>query len=160
MTAKARKFEEIFLGCIFFGLVLGWAFNKNFIIGWNVSESLPHHVFVAKKGTVPQRGDLVAFRWHGGGRYPAGSVFVKIAAGVPGDTVERSGRKFFINGSYAGTAKPFSLGGEPLEASEPGRLSDGEYYVMAPNPDSLDSRYKLVGKISQAEIIGKAYAPF
>lgn len=155
-----KRFEETLLGFIFLGLVIGWVVQSNFVFGWNVSESLPYHAFVARKGTVPDRGDLVAFRWHGGGHYPVGAVFMKIAAGVPGDTVERAGREFLINGRPVGAAKPFSMRGEPLEAAEPGRLGEGEYYVMAPNKDSLDSRYKLVGRVSRSEIIGKAHVLF
>lgn len=159
-TSGSKKLEEALLGFIFLGLVTGWVIQSNFVFGWNVSESLPYHAFVARKGTLPDRGDLVAFRWHGGGHYPAGAVFVKVAAGVPGDTVERAGSEFLVNGRPVGIAKPFSLRGEPLEAAEPGRLGEGEYYVMAPNTDSLDSRYKLVGRVSRAEIIGKAHVLF
>ena len=39
-------------------------------------------------------------------------------------------------------------------------LPAGRYYVRAPHPDSLDSRYRLTGWISDAQIIGRAYALF
>ena len=36
----------------------------------------------------------------------------------------------------------------------------GRYYVRAPHPDSLDSRYRLTGWVSEEQIIGRAYALF
>jgi conjugal transfer pilin signal peptidase TrbI len=50
--------------------------------------------------------------------------------------------------------------GLPLELGPTGILPAGRYYVRAPHPDSLDSRYWLTGWISDAQIIGRAYALF
>ena len=46
------------------------------------------------------------------------------------------------------------------ETAAPGTLPDAAYYVRAPHPDSLDSRYRLTGWVSQAQIIGRAHALF
>ncbi len=36
----------------------------------------------------------------------------------------------------------------------------GSYYVRAPHPDSLDSRYALTGWVSLSQIFGRAHALF
>jgi len=135
-------------------------FQSFFGLGWNVSPSLPYRVFLFNKGELPQRGQYVAFKWTGGGPHPAGVTFVKIVSGVPGDTVTQVGRDFFINGNHIGTAKVASLTGTPLQAGPTGVIPPGHFYVQAPHPDSLDSRYRLTGWISEAQIIGRAYVLF
>lgn len=135
-------------------------FQANFCFGLNASPSLPDRLFLIHKGTLPQRGEYVAFRWPGGGPYPAGVTFVKIVAGMAGDTVTRIDRDYYVNGVPVGTAKTVSRKGLPLEAGTVGVLPAGRYYVRAPHPDSLDSRYALTGWISEDQIIGRAYALF
>ncbi len=135
-------------------------FKAHFVFGINSSSSLPQHVFLIHKGAAPQRGQYVAFRWQGGAVYPTGTTFVKILAGVPGDTVARNGHDFFVNGEFVGTAKTHSLSGAPLEPAAAGIIPPGRYFVRAPHPDSLDSRYEPPGLIAQDQIIGRAYALF
>lgn len=159
-TNRFNRFEQNMLALVFLCLAIGWTIKTYFVFGWNLSESLAIHLVVAHKGSIPYRGDYVAFHWRGDTHYPAGSRFVKIVAGIPGDQVERRGHDFFVNGRFAGTAKPFDKAGRPMEPSESGVLGTGEYYVMTPHPDSLDSRYKVAGWINRSEIIGKAYVLF
>jgi len=140
--------------------VAAWVFCAHFRLGLNVSPSLPHTLFLIHKGTLAGRGDLVAFRWPGGGPYPSGVTFVKIVAGMAGDTVTRLDREFFVNGIAMGTAKTASRSGVPLEPGPTGVLPPGRYYVRAPHPDSLDSRYRLTGWVGQHQIVGRAYALF
>lgn len=135
-------------------------FQQHFMFGLNASPSLPVNLFLIHKGTAPAQGQYVAFRWAGGGPHPAGTTFVKLIAGSPGDVVTRIDRDFFINGTQVGRAKPFSRQGVPLEPGPTGTLPAGHYYVRAPHPDSLDSRYRLTGWVSQSQIIGRAYALF
>jgi conjugal transfer pilin signal peptidase TrbI len=132
----------------------------HFSLGLNATPSLPHHLFLIHKGELPKRGQYVAFRWPGGGPYPAGVTFVKLLAGLPGDRVTRVDRNFYVNGISGGIAKTVSRRGDPLELGATGVLPAGHYYVQAPHPDSLDSRYRLTGWISQSQIIGRAYAIF
>lgn len=134
--------------------------QAKFVIGLNISSSLPQPVFLIHKGELPRRGEYVAFRWRGGAPYAAGSIFVKVLAGLPGDIVSRAERDFFVNGTPAGHAKTVSREGLALELGPTGTLPEGRYYVLAPNPDSLDSRYQLMGWISQSQIVGRAYALF
>ncbi|MBE0623516.1 MAG: S26 family signal peptidase [Burkholderiales bacterium] len=135
-------------------------FQAHFGFGLNASPSLPQRLFLIHKGELPQRGDYAAFRWPGGGPYPAGVTFVKIVAGMAGDTVARADHDFFVNGTYVGQAKIVSREGVPLEPGPTGVLPAGRYYVRAPHPDSLDSRYRLTGWVSEEQIIGRAYALF
>ena len=135
-------------------------FQQNFAFGINASESLPNTVYLIRKGAVIHRGDYVAFRWHGGGPYPAGVTFIKIAAGVPGDHVTTVDRAYFVNGSFVGRAKTRGRDGKTLAPMHEVILGTNEYYVSAPHPDSLDSRYSLTGWIPRNDFIGRAYAIF
>jgi conjugal transfer pilin signal peptidase TrbI len=135
-------------------------FQAHFAFGCNASASLPYRFFLIHKGEMPQRGQYVAFRWHGGGPYPSGVTFVKVIAGMAGDTVTRADRDFFVNGTHVGQARAVSRQGVPLELGPTGVLPAGRYYVRAPHPDSLDSRYWLTGWVSEEQIIGRAYALF
>lgn len=143
-------------------MMLPITFAKFFFIGINISESLPDHVFITKKGdTSLVKNHYVQFAWHGGGPYEAGVGFVKIIKGVPGDTVTMDEkRNFFVNGEYVGTAKSKSKSGEELKAGFTGVIPPHHFYAFAPNKDSLDSRYALTGLISDKEIIGRAYPIF
>ena len=136
------------------------AFHARYAIGVNVTASLPYRLFIIDKGERPARGHYVAFRWPGGGPYAAGATFVKQIVGAPSDVVTRVGREFFVNGHPVGAAKPMSRSGQPLAPGPTGTLSTDRYYVRAPHPDSLDSRYALLGWISESQIIGRAYVLF
>ena len=138
----------------------GLWFGAHYRFGLNVTESLPYRLFLIHKGELPARGQYMAFRWRGGGPYPAGSTFVKVVAGMPGDVVSRVDRDFFVNGQAVGRAKSISQQGIPLEPGPTGTLPVGAYYVRTPHPDSLDSRYALTGWVSQTQLIGRAYAIF
>ena len=135
-------------------------FQQNFAFGINASKSLPNTLYLIHKGAAIHRGDYVAFRWHGGGPYPAGVTFIKIAAGVPGDRVARKDRDYYVNGSFVGTAKTHARDGKALVPMHDGVLGADEYYVSAPHPDSLDSRYRLTGWIPRNDFIGRAHAIF
>lgn len=142
-------------------VVVALIFNQYAMIGINVTDSLKDKAFLTVKGNfTPERGDKISYRWHGGGGYPEGSMFVKIVRGVPGDVVSRKGQDFFINDEYVGTAKEISRTGKPLEAGPVGTIPPGHYFVSTPHPDSLDSRYAITGWIKQEAIRGKVHGLF
>ena len=151
-----RRWRSVYL------LVASVAFacHARYAIGLNVTTSLPYRLFVIDKGDHPERSQYVAFRWPGGGPYAMGVTFVKQIVGIPGDVVTRVNRSFFVNGHPVGLAKPMSRSGQPLAPGPTGALPAGQYYVRAPHPDSLDSRYALLGWISESQIIGRAYVLF
>ena len=135
-------------------------FHTHYALGLNATHSLPGTLYLIERGALPQRGEHVAFRWAGGGPYPAGVTFIKVLAGQPGDTVTREDATFIVAGTALGQAKPTSRRGEPLEPGPTGTLPEGRYFVFAPHPDSLDSRYALTGWIAREQIIGRARAIF
>lgn len=135
-------------------------FHSHYALGLNATHSLPGTLYLIERGALPQRGEHVAFRWAGGGPYPAGVTFIKVLAGQPGDTVTREDATFVVAGTALGQAKPTSRRGEPLEPGPTGALPEGRYFVFAPHPDSLDSRYALTGWIARKQIIGRARAIF
>jgi conjugal transfer pilin signal peptidase TrbI len=135
-------------------------FHNHYAFGLNATHSLPRTLYLIERGALPQRGEHVAFRWAGGGPYPAGVTFIKVLAGQPGDTVARDGATFIVAGTALGQAKPTSRRGEPLEPGPTGTLPEGRYFVYAPHPDSLDSRYALTGWIAREQFIGRARAIF
>ena len=147
----------------------------------NYTDSLPDHVFVTVKGwkTGLKRGDYIAYRFpteNPISPFRKGDHMVKIIAGVGGDTVtmteargfsviapgEKQSASMMIPGTNGtvGVAKTLSRAGKPLEAGPVGVIPDGHYYVYAPHKDSLDSRYALVGWISEEEIIGRTFSLF
>ena len=135
-------------------------FNANYTLALNVTESLPVRFFLVHRGEVPRRGDYVALRWPGGGPYRVGATFIKVVAGVPGDSVTKIDNDYYVNCRPTGQAKSMSRQGLTLEPGPTGTLPEGSYYVHAPHPDSLDSRYALTGWVSLAQIIGRAHALF
>ncbi len=141
-------------------IVAAVIFQAHYGFGLNASPSLPYRLFLIHKGEMPQRGEYIAFRWHGGGPYPVRVTFVKIVAGISGDTVTRADRDYFVNGTHVGQAKAVSRQGVPLKLGPTGILPAGRYYVRASHPDSLDSRYRLTGWVSEDQIIGRAHALF
>jgi len=146
-------------------LVAFAAFGRWFALTINVSDSLPGMVFLVQKGSKPDQGDLVAFRYAGGGPYERGALFLKQMRGVPGSLVvgkEVGGgyRDYFVDGQFVGRAKPTSKTGTPLAPGPSGVIPRGRYYMAAPNPDSLDSRYAMVGWVGEELIVGRAFRMF
>lgn len=165
VLAAFRAPREVFLGAaalVAVGGVAAWIATAGY--GYRVTESLSTsldgHIYVHRAGEAFAKGDLVAFRWHGGATYPAGTVFIKRVAGVPGDIVRRVDRDFWVGDQYVGRAKPVSRAGVPLEPAVGGVIPDGHYFVATPSADSLDSRYSLTGNIKGFEIIGRAHEIF
>lgn len=155
-AAHLKRWALVYVGLAAVAL---W-FHAHYAFGLNASPSLPHRLFLIHKGEMPGRGDFVAFRWAGGGPYPAGVTFIKVLAGVPGDEVTRDGEGFHVNGVAVGVPKPVSRQGQALEPGPTGRIPEGRFYVQAGHPDSLDSRYRLTGWIHASQIIGRAGALF
>lgn len=135
-------------------------FDAHYTLGLNATDSLPQRLFLIQRGEQPHRGEYVAFRWQGGGPYPAGSTFIKIVAGVAGDMVTRVDGHYFVNGQPMGQAKSVSRQGILLQPGPTGTVPAGLFYVRAPHPDSLDSRYALTGWVSTAQILGRAHVLF
>ena len=145
----------------------GAIFGQFYRIAFNLTPSVPYSVLLVEKkqpapGTL-RHNDLVAWRWQGGLHYGRGALFVKFVKGLPGDTVERrgpTGRDFYINGEYVGTAKTKSRFGDTLEANRAMVVPPAHYYLFAPHRDSLDSRYAMTGYVPHAYLVGRAHVVF
>jgi conjugal transfer pilin signal peptidase TrbI len=163
-TVPVRAMARRALGAFGWGLILVaalLAFSARYTIGINATPSLAYTLCVIAKGDLDlRRGDLAAFRWHGGGPYPAGVVFTKVLRGMPGDVVSLVESEFFVNGEPAGRAKRYSRAREALAPGPTGVIPDGHYFVSGDHPDSLDSRYAIAGWIRRDALIGKAYVVF
>ena len=133
-------------------------FQHFYILGINVTESLPYHVFLIKKYDKNVKpGEIVSFTWEGGGGYPAGLTFVKVARGLGGDRVSMDAdRNFYVNNQWVGRAKEYSRKHEKLEAGKVGVIPPGYMYVQASHLDSLDSRYAITGWIPLSRVQGTA----
>jgi hypothetical protein len=92
-----RHFKRWTLVYLLAALAAAW-FDAHFTVALNVTESLPVRLFLIHRGEQPGRGDYVAFRWLGGGPYPAGVTFIKEIAGMSGDVVTQVERDYFVNG--------------------------------------------------------------
>lgn len=142
-------------------MALAIAFQQNYMLGLNLSPSLPQTMFLIQKGVPVQKGDYAAFNWHGqGGFYVNQPYFTKIVKGIAGDVITVKDRDVFINGELVAHAKEQASTGKHMDVIEPRVLAQGEFYMFATNPKSLDSRYSVVGVIPQADIIGRAIALF
>lgn len=141
-------------------------FGHFFTIGINASKSLQHvSVFLVLKWDHDiKRGDYVAFELGSNNPYNNGMLWLKHVAGAGGDKVEQHDRHFFVNGVDVGLAATYgkrnALHGKPLEIGPTGTIPQGSLYVAGDHPDSLDSRYALVGWITPAQVRGRAIVLF
>ena len=137
---------------------IGTAISENYQFALNETESLPNWAFMIDKHKLdPKRGDYFAFVAPPNRYYPAGFRFTKQVVGVPGDVVTIAGRQFSINGKVVGMAKTADKEGRPVEMALPGVIPAGSYFVSTPSPDSLDSRYRIIGLIPKARLVGQAF---
>lgn len=134
--------------------------SHRYLLGINATFSMPEPaLFLVDRagwstGQGPARGQVVAVRWHGGGPWPAGAVFVKRVEGVPGDQISVTDRRIAINGRPLAQAKTQARSGAPLAAIAAQVIPADHYYLHNDGPDSLDSRYALAGLFSRAALLG------
>ena len=130
-----------------------------FTIGINVTDSIPKRVFLIVKGTTPEVGDYVAFRFQGSRYYKKGRTFIKVIAGNEGDFLEIKDRCFLLNKKLLGCAKEKDREGRPVE---PFAFTDiiprDKIFVLGISKDSYDSRY--FGFVDKNQVIGRANALF
>lgn len=118
-----------------------------------------------------------------------GDHFVKLVAGVPGDRLFMTeGREFYVvpratygdqtpdvpldelrrvvesgepsDFRYLGRSKEYSMRGDALDPGPQDVIPAGSIVVAAPHPDSLDSRYSMVGFVPVSVVMGKTYPLF
>lgn len=129
----------------------------------NWSASLPYRLVWIEYGALPNKGDLIIFRFD---RHPfqredlASLRFFKRVAGVPGDRVDVVGRRVSVAGQLIGDAKRRTSFGGPLTPAMPGLVPPGFVFAQSDTVDSFDSRYAEFGLVSHAQILGVAHVVF
>ena len=109
----------------------------------------------------PRRGDIVVFKTDGIASLPSATIYLKRVAGEPGDHVQFSGSKLFINqkqvslsnavGEIAYDLPPHV---ETLSPQTDVTVPSGCYFVLGDNStNSLDSRFW--GSVPRGNIIGR-----
>lgn len=147
------------------GLVVMVGFGRVFTFAINLSDSLDGSVFLIEKDRQPTSGDYAAFRFSGDRPFQRGTRLLKQIAGQAGAQVMAAphpgdGMDYFVDGYFVGTAKPRAKAGYTLLPGPTGTIPAGYFYMMAPHPDSFDSRYALLGWVPQEQIIGRAIRLF
>lgn len=121
-------------------------------------------VLYAREAIMPDRGQIYAFRppalVHHLGVYPPDIVFVKRAAGLPGDRIEISlDLGISVNGKVEVRGLPLAarLGTPIPELERAFIVPEGHVFLLGETEDSLDGRYFGVVEIS-AHGIGRGWA--
>ncbi len=114
-----------------------------------------HHmqiVLVSKLSQNYSRGDVVVFR-----KDDIGGLLIKRVAAVPGDEVQISKGRLFVNGK---TVENLELIDEAGRAETMIVLGEDQYFVLGDNVNqSIDSRSGKIGDISQTQILGRVIFP-
>lgn len=124
-------------------------------------------------------GDLVEFRTRDlRPYYPAGTLFTKKIAALPGDRLIRLGRDFYVNGRYVTSGRETDSQGRPAHLFTPlpvpvplstdlawngfcrealaNRVPDDALFVLGTHGRSFDSRYW--GFVTHTEVVGRVVA--
>lgn len=133
---------------------------------WNRTDSVPRGLYTVRTlspGKIPEIGDMVAFspapqdrtwlesRGYIGKNWP----LLKYVAALPGDMVCRHGATLRINHLPVAHALEQDHEGRPLPVWQGcHKLADGDVFLLAPHPRSLDGRY--MGIQRSGRILGKA----
>jgi signal peptidase I len=105
----------------------------------------------------PARFDIIVFPF----RYQENTFYIKRIIGLPGETVQISDGKIYINGKLLKEDYGYELIENPGLASSPITLGQDEYFVLGDNRNnSTDSREPSVGNVSRGDIIGRALFRF
>jgi len=139
-------------------LVFGLLLPERIVVA--VSPSLDHRVFVVARGFTPdeiRKGDYVVFtvrsRYIKSGKP---SRLLKKVSCVSGEKLETRARQYYCDGEYLGTAKWYSLNGEPVDSFVySGTVPEGKLFVTGRHVDSFDSRY--LGFIERRNVEGIAH---
>lgn len=102
----------------------------------------------------PKRYDIIVFPY----QYKENTYYIKRIIGLPGETVQISDGKVYINGK----ALEEHYGNEEMEnlgiAAEPITLGEDEYFVLGDNRNhSQDSRDPSVGVLHRKNLMGRAW---
>ena len=123
----------------------------------NGTNSLPHSgYFMVRWPILPLRGSYVAFRSPEvvDARFQS-FPFVKRIVGLPGDQVITRGTEVCIEDSCRSLLQ--KLVEQGLKPLPDGPIENDHYVVFGDAPDSLDSRYALIGTVAKSDILAVGY---
>lgn len=158
MKRRALLMTGVGIGLALFGLV----FSPMDRLIWNRTASAPQGLYwLSDEPFTPGRWVVVSGRsaeaqWaeeHGfvGRNWP----LLKQIAGLPGDEICRSGVEVSINGKPVATARQRDSMGRALPVwQDCVLLNEGQVFLLAPHPDSLDGRY--FGATQRSDLVGVA----
>ncbi len=102
----------------------------------------------------PKRYDIIVFPY----QYEENTYYIKRIIGLPGETVQVSGGKVYINGQVLDEHYGNEEMLNPGIAEEPITLGADEYFVLGDNRNhSQDSRDPSVGVLHRDDLIGRAW---
>lgn len=174
LNPAQRRFALWSLAGVVAMFLLGFVFQHWFMARWQVAFAptrglcLPWRAMLADTTlTGPlQRGDIVWFHIDLEALRSASKLtlpfkeehkFVKMVAGVPGDTVEISPKGVYVNGRYWGELDLLKkLGQDASFFYRKEVVPPGHYFLLGSAPNAFDSRYW--GPVPEARIIGRAEA--
>jgi conjugal transfer pilin signal peptidase TrbI len=123
----------------------------------NGTSSLPHTGYVMLRWPiVPLRGSYVAFqapeavdsRFQ---HFP----FIKRVVGLPGDEIRTDGTEVCIKDTCRNLLP--KLVDQGLNPLPDGPITDDHYVVFGDAPESLDSRYALIGTVAKSDILAVGF---
>lgn len=162
-SIKRFIFDLIFYAVIIFSciyIIPSFVLQRTIVEGKSMENTLSDgdHLYVEKityRLGLLKRFDIIVF-------YPYGresdDYYVKRIIGLPGETVQITDGKIYINGEVLEE----HYGKEPImdpgRAVQPITLGEDEYFVLGDNRNiSKDSRYPNVGNVKKENIGGKAF---
>jgi len=154
MTGTRKTLIVGLLGCF---VLLGLYTLSAGRLVLNGTNSLPHSgYFMVSWPILPLRGSYVAFRSPEvvDARFQS-FPFVKRIVGLPGDVIASTDGQVCVAGECrALLPKLAEKGFQPLSE---GALGKDEFAVFGDAPDSLDSRYALIGTVARSDILAVGY---
>lgn len=134
--------------------------EKTSIIGESMSPTLENDdvVIINKfiyEVSSPNRNDIVVFKPYGNEKL---HYYIKRVIGMPGETVQITDGKIYINGEALEESIKVDLIVNSGIASNPITLGADEYFVLGDNRNnSEDSRFSEIGNVNKEDIAGKAW---
>jgi len=159
MKRRALLMTGAGIGLALFGLT----FSPMDTLIWNRTGSAPQGLYwlsdepFTRGSWVVVAASSAEAQWaeeHGfvGRNWP----LLKQIAGLPGDEICRSGVEVSINGTLVATARKQDSMGRDLPVWQGCmQLDEGQVFLLAPHPDSLDGRY--FGAMQRSDLVGVAH---
>ena len=164
---SASLLKEIFVWVFDVLVVLIIAFalvhfigEKTSIIGESMAPTLENDdaVIINKfiyEISSPNRNDIVVFKPYGNEKL---HYYIKRVIGLPGETVQITDGKIYINGEVLEENIDVDTITNPGIANNPITLGVDEYFVLGDNRNnSEDSRFAEIGNVNKEDIAGKAW---